>query len=89
MRASGVLAAAVLSSGCVFTTPSVRAPAAAPNVGDSRIEVTVLAAWSTGLATWAIGRRVVQLLDTQRSQAMCLARLREGALVDAESRRRG
>jgi signal transduction histidine kinase len=37
----------------------------------------------------AIGRRVAQLLETQHSQAACLARLREGALVDAESRRRG
>jgi signal transduction histidine kinase len=52
-------------------------------------EVAVLAAWSTILATWAIGRRVAQLLEIQRSQAECLARLREGALVDAESRRRG
>ena len=49
----------------------------------------VLAAWSTVLATWAIGRRVTALLELQRGQARCLARVREGALVDAEGRRRG
>ncbi|HEY1550646.1 MAG TPA: HAMP domain-containing sensor histidine kinase, partial [Kofleriaceae bacterium] len=52
-------------------------------------ELAVLAAWSTVLATWAIGRRVAALLEIQSSQAKCLARLREGALVDAEGRRRG
>ncbi len=52
-------------------------------------EVALLAGWSTVLATWAIGRRVAELLEVQRSQAACLSRLREGALVDAESRRRG
>lgn len=52
-------------------------------------EVALLAGWSTILATWAIGRRVAQLFEVQRSQAACLARLRETALVDAESRRRG
>ena len=51
--------------------------------------VAVLAAWSTALATWAIGRRIAQLLEVQRSQATCLGRLREGALSDAENRRRG
>jgi signal transduction histidine kinase len=55
----------------------------------SAVGVAVLAGWSTVLATWAIGRRVAQLLEVQRSQARCLARIREGALVDAESRRRG
>lgn len=48
-----------------------------------------LAGWSTILATWAIGRRIAQLRDAHRAQAACLARLRETALVDAESRRRG
>ncbi|HEX3765564.1 MAG TPA: HAMP domain-containing sensor histidine kinase [Kofleriaceae bacterium] len=52
-------------------------------------EVAVLAGWSTILATWAIGRRATQLLEVQRAQAACLGRLREAALVDAESRRRG
>jgi signal transduction histidine kinase len=52
-------------------------------------EVALLAGWSTILAMWAIGRRVAQLLEVQRSLAGCLARLREGALVDAEGRRRG
>lgn len=51
--------------------------------------LALLASWSTLLATWAIGRRVTQLLDVQRSQAKCLSRIREGALIDAESRRRG
>jgi signal transduction histidine kinase len=48
----------------------------------------LLASWSVLLATAAIGRRVAQLLEVQRSQATCLSRIREGALVDAESRRR-
>lgn len=52
-------------------------------------EVALRAGWSTILATWAIGRRAAQLLEVQRSQVACLARLREMALVDAESRRRG
>jgi signal transduction histidine kinase len=52
-------------------------------------EVAWLAGWSTILATWAIGRCVAQLLEVQRSQAACLGRLRETALVDAEHRRRG
>ena len=34
-------------------------------------------------------RRVARLREVQRAQAACLARLRESALVDAESRRRG
>jgi signal transduction histidine kinase len=51
--------------------------------------VAMLTAWSTILAMWVIARRVVQLFDVQRSQAGCLSRIREGALVDAESRRRG
>lgn len=55
----------------------------------SSAAVALLAGWSTVLATWAIGRRVVELLEVQRSQAACLSRIREGALVDAESRRRG
>jgi len=55
----------------------------------SGAQAAVLAAWSTVLATCAIGRRVVQLAEVKRSQAACLARVREGALVDAESRRRG
>jgi signal transduction histidine kinase len=52
-------------------------------------ELALLAGWSTILTTWAIGRRVAQLVDVQRSQARCLSRIREGALVDAESHRRG
>jgi len=55
----------------------------------SGLEVALLAGGSAILATWAIGRRVAHLLDVQRAQAGCLARLREGALVDAEGRRRG
>jgi signal transduction histidine kinase len=52
-------------------------------------ELAVLASWSLIVATWAIGRRVEQLQTARRSQAACLARIREGALVDAASRRRG
>ena len=55
----------------------------------STLELAALTAWSIVLATWAIGRRMMQLVVLQRSQAACLARVREGALVDAESRRRG
>jgi signal transduction histidine kinase len=63
-------------------------PALSPPAFAAR-DIALLGASSTILATWAIARRVVQLLDVQRSQAGCLSRIREGALVDAESRRRG
>jgi signal transduction histidine kinase len=62
---------------------------AAPSLSFTTGELAVLAGWSTILTTWAIGRRVAELLELQRSQAACLSRIREGALVDAESRRRG
>jgi signal transduction histidine kinase len=52
-------------------------------------ELAVLASWSLIIATWAIGRRVEQLQQLQHTQAACLARIREGALLDAASRRRG
>jgi signal transduction histidine kinase len=52
-------------------------------------ELAVLAGWSMLLATCAIGRRIMQLREVQQSQTACLSRIREGALVDAESRRRG
>jgi signal transduction histidine kinase len=63
--------------------------ACAHPVSYSAGELALLASWSTALTTGAIGRRVALLLDVQRSQARCLSRIREGALVDAESRRRG
>jgi signal transduction histidine kinase len=52
-------------------------------------ELAVLASWSLIVATWAIGRRIEQLQTVHRSQSACLARIREGALLDAASRRRG
>jgi len=77
--ALAVVTVAVLLAPLVFrSAPAFSARAAA-----------LLASWSTLLALWAIGRRVAQLLEAQRAQAGCLARLREGALVDAEGRRRG
>jgi signal transduction histidine kinase len=76
----GVLTVGVLLALCL---PARSAPQF------STRELALLAGWSTILATWAIGRRAAQLLEVQRSQAACLARLRETALVDAESRRRG
>jgi signal transduction histidine kinase len=62
---------------------------AAPSTSFSAGEFALLATWSTILATWAFGRRVAQLVELQRGQAACLSRVREGALVDAEKRRRG
>jgi len=62
---------------------------AAPSPELSVGEFAVLAIWSTILAIWVTGRRIAQLVATQRSQAGCLSRVREGALVDAEKRRRG
>ena len=61
----------------------------APPVAFSTGELALLAGWSTILTTWAIGRRISQLVELQHSQAACLSRVREGALVDAEGRRRG
>jgi signal transduction histidine kinase len=60
-----------------------------PTRSFSAVDLALLGGWSMVLTIWAIGRRVVELFDMQRSQAKCLSRLREGALVDAESRRRG
>jgi signal transduction histidine kinase len=62
---------------------------AAASVPFTAHEIAVLAGWSTILVAWAIGRRLAQVHEAQRAQAACLARLREGALVDAASRRRG
>jgi signal transduction histidine kinase len=62
---------------------------ATPSASFTVAELVVLAVWSTVVAMWTIGRRVALLLDVQRHQAACLSRIREGALVDAESRRRG
>jgi signal transduction histidine kinase len=62
---------------------------AAPQVSFTAAELAVLAGWSTIVTTWAIGQRVSQMFELQRAQATCLSRIREGALVDAESRRRG
>jgi len=59
------------------------------SVSFSTTSLAVMAGWSTFVTTWAIGRRVAQLIELQRAQARCLSRVREGALVDAESRRRG
>jgi signal transduction histidine kinase len=52
-------------------------------------DIAVLASWSLIVATWAVGRRIEQIQTLHRSQAACLARVREGALLDAASRRRG
>jgi two-component system sensor histidine kinase HydH len=60
-----------------------------PSRSFSTVDLALLGGWSMLLTIWAIGRRVVELFDMQRSQAKCLSRIREGALVDAESRRRG
>jgi signal transduction histidine kinase len=60
-----------------------------PSVSFTAAELAVLAVWSTALTMWTIGWRLARLLDAHRAQAACLSRVREGALVDAESRRRG
>jgi len=58
--------------------------------GAGLVRVLVLAiAALIFVISYPIARRVAQLFKVQRSQAACLARLRETALVDAESRRRG
>ncbi len=48
-----------------------------------------VAAWSTAITGWIVGRRVMQLSEVVRSQSHCLAQVREGALSDAAGRRRG
>jgi two-component system sensor histidine kinase HydH len=62
---------------------------ATPSASFTTTELAILVVWSTVVTMWTIGRRVALLLDVQRHQAACLSRIREGALVDAESRRRG
>jgi signal transduction histidine kinase len=52
-------------------------------------EFALLAGWTTIVTAGLIGRRIALLLEVLRMQSGCLARLREGALTDAASRRRG
>ena len=59
-------------------------PGALPFTGP---EIAGLAGWSLIVATWAIGRRVEQLQELHRSQSACLARIREGALLDEPAAR--
>jgi signal transduction histidine kinase len=77
-----VLAAATVAVLVAFFLPR-------PSLPFSGLEFAVLAGWSTILATWMVGRRGAELHEVQRSQAASLARIREGALLDAEGRRRG
>jgi len=69
--------------------PRDRRALRAPPTSFAARDLALVGGWSTILATWAVSRRIVQMLDVQRSQAQCLSRLREGALLDAEGRRRG
>lgn len=72
-----------------FAVVALAVLAVAPAASFTTRELALLAGWATILTTWAIGRRVAELREMQRAQAVCLARIREGALLDAESRRRG
>jgi len=67
----------------------VLVPVTASTIQVTAWQFAVLAGWTTILTTWIIGRRLTQLHEVLRSQSMCLARIREGALTDATSRRRG
>jgi signal transduction histidine kinase len=63
--------------------------ATAPTAQFSTGELALLAGWTTILTTWVIGRRLALLFEALRTQSGCLVRLREGALTDSASRRRG
>ena len=60
-----------------------------PAVGFTVTAFAVVAAWSTAITGWIVGRRVLQLSEVVRGQSRCLAQVREGALSDAAGRRRG
>jgi signal transduction histidine kinase len=49
----------------------------------------LLGAWTLVVVLWLVGRRVAQQFETLHGMAGCLSRVREGALSDAASRRRG
>jgi signal transduction histidine kinase len=64
-------------------------PVTAPTLRLASVRFAVLAGYTAVIAIWAVGRRIAELLDAMRAQSGCLSRIREGALVDAASRRRG
>jgi signal transduction histidine kinase len=79
----------MIGIGVIAALLALLAPVTPATLVFSGRELAVLASWSLVVATWAIERRVDQLQRLQHSQAACLNRIREGALVDAASRRRG
>jgi signal transduction histidine kinase len=81
--------AILIGLGSIAALLALLIPLTPPALLFTGAELAVLASWSLIVATWAIGRRVEQLQDLHRSQSACLARIREGALLDAASRRRG
>lgn len=66
---------------------------ATPSASDSARLALPHAAWLAGytalLAAWMIGRRVGRLFESMRAMFSSLDRVRNGALSDARSRRRG
>ncbi|NVB84587.1 MAG: HAMP domain-containing histidine kinase [Kofleriaceae bacterium] len=55
----------------------------------SRADIAVLAAWTTFLVGWMIGLRITRMHEALCDAARRLHQIREGALSDAASRRKG
>jgi signal transduction histidine kinase len=55
----------------------------------SHVELAVLAAWTTFLVGWMIGLRITRMHEALCAAARRLHQIREGALSDAASRRKG
>ncbi|MDB4959331.1 MAG: Sensor histidine kinase [Myxococcales bacterium] len=64
-------------------------PASWTTVEIDRTGFAMLAAWTTLLSSWMIGRRIRRMFASHREIWSSLDRVRNGALSDAESRRRG
>jgi len=64
-------------------------PSAWTDASLDRAGFAAVAAWTTLLAAWMIGRRIRRLFEALREKASSLDRVCAGALFDAASRRRG
>ncbi len=64
-------------------------PASFADLGFSRVGFGMLAGWTTFLVAWLIGLRITRMHEAMCIAASRLHRIREGALFDAASRRRG
>lgn len=83
----GAVASAAVALALVIVDVVVADRVASPDF--SEFGLALLGGWTALLSLWMIGRRIALFVELFQSQAQCLARVREGALTDAASHRRG